>query len=120
LQSDPKPIVEEEKSILEEGKGDIVITEEELEGFRIIRAIVSKVINPERVVHRKVKAYVGILLDDNNRKPICRVYFNGKQKFLGIFDSDKKEIRILIDRLADLYKQSDQLISTIQTYENLK
>lgn len=120
LQSDPKPIVEEEKSILEEGKGDIVITEEELEGFRIIRAIVSKVINPERVVHRKVKAYVGILLDDNNRKPICRVYFNGKQKYLGIFDSSKNEVRIPIDRLADLYKQSDQLISTIQTYENLK
>ena len=120
LQSDPKPMIEEEKSIPEEVKGDIVTTEEELDGFRIIRAIVSKVINPERVVHRDTKTYMGILLDDNNRKPICRLWFNSKQKYLGIFDSSKNEVRIPIDSLTDLYKQSDQLISTIQTYENPK
>jgi predicted type IV restriction endonuclease len=117
LQSEVKPIVEEEKSQLEDTKSDILTTEEELEGFRIIRAVISKVVAPERVVHRDTKTYMGILLDDNNRKPICRLWFNAKQKYLGVFDVSRNEVKIAIDNLTDIYKYSDQLISTAQSYE---
>ncbi len=65
----------------------IETTEEELEGFNIVRAIASKIIPPNRVVHRDTKSYMGILLDDNNRKPVCRLWFNSKQKYLGVLDS---------------------------------
>ncbi|AFY74959.1 hypothetical protein Syn7502_03059 [Synechococcus sp. PCC 7502] len=120
LQSEVKPIIEEEKLVPEELKSDILTTEEELEGFRIVRAVISKVVAPERVIYRDTKTYMGILLDDNNRKPICRLWFNSKQKYLGLFDSSKNEVKIAIDTLTDIYKHSDQLIATTQSYETQK
>ena len=34
-----------------------------------------------------------VLIDNNNRKPICRFHFNGRQKYLGTFDAEKNETR---------------------------
>jgi len=76
---------EEDQELVEKSDG-IITTEEELEGFQIIRAIVCQKIAPNRVVHRDTKSYFGILLDDNNRKPICRLHFNSSQKYIGLFD----------------------------------
>lgn len=44
---------------------DIVTTDEELEGYNIIRAIAVAEVAPERVVYRDAKTYFAILLDDN-------------------------------------------------------
>lgn len=52
----------------------IVTTEEEMQGFYIVRAILyNKIDDINRVAHRDTQSYFGILLDDNNRKPICRL-----------------------------------------------
>ncbi|MTJ53255.1 restriction endonuclease [Anabaena sp. UHCC 0253] len=114
IKPEPNKIVEEAK---EEGKEGIITTEEELEGYRIVRAIVSKVVEPERVLHRDTKSYMGILLDDNNRKPICRLWFNTKQKYISVFDSNKNETRIPIDAITDIYKHGDHLTTIVQSYE---
>jgi hypothetical protein len=103
---------------LDQSTSEIVTTEEELEGFRIVRAITAKVIPPERVVYRDTKSYMGILLDDNNRKPICRLCFNGKQKSVILFDQERKEVRQPIDSLTDLYKFSEDMIKIIEIYES--
>ena len=95
----------------------IVTTEEELEGYRIVRAILREVVEPGRVAYRDQKSYFGILLDDNNRKPLCRLHFNTKQKYLGIFDEDKKETRHPIDDLAEIYSFSGQLKDTFGFYQ---
>jgi hypothetical protein len=55
---------------------DTVTTEEELEGYRIVRAIVCSEVPIARIVARDTKTYFGILLDDNNRKSIARLWFN--------------------------------------------
>ena len=95
----------------------IVTTEEELEGYNIVRAIAAKSIPPSRVVHRDTKTYMGILIDDNNRKPICRLWFNTKQKYIGVFDGNKEETRIPIDSVIDIYQHADKILETIATYE---
>ena len=64
---------------------------------------------------RDTKSYCGILLDDNNRKPICRLHFNYSQKYLGII-SGKNEERIEIDRVEDVFKYADQIKKTISEY----
>lgn len=51
------------------------------------------------------------LLDDNNRKPVCRLHFNRAQKYLGILDADKKEVRHPISSLDDIYGFSEQLLA---------
>lgn len=109
---------EEEAQAEEENEGKkIETTVEEIEGFHIVRALLRKDINPDRIVHRDQQTYFGILLDDNNRKPICRLHFNGPQKYLGLFDEDKNENRIPIKRLDEIYDHADQLKRTAIMYD---
>ncbi|PWV84926.1 hypothetical protein SAMN05421630_101392 [Prauserella marina] len=54
----------------------ITTTEEELEGYRIVKAIACGDVAPSRIVARDTKTYFGVLLDNNNRKPIARLWFN--------------------------------------------
>lgn len=107
---------EEDQELVEKSDG-IITTEEEFEGFQIIRAIVCQKIAPNRVVHRDTKSYFGILLDDNNRKPICRLHFNSSQKYIGLFDKDKKEKRYPIDEVTDIYQFSQNLLESLSFYE---
>lgn len=95
---------------------DITTTAEEMEAFRIVRAILREVIDPKRVVMRDAKSYCAILFDDNNRKPICRLRFNSSSKMsLGLFD-EKEEKVIPITDLSDIYKYADQLKKTAASY----
>jgi len=100
----------------EEPDNGIVTTEEELEGYRIVCAIGCRAIPVERIVHRDTKSYMGILLDDNNRKPICRLRFNARQKYLGVIDKNKNEKRIPIDNVIDIYRHSENILATIKGY----
>ena len=106
-----------EEVIEEEPKSLIDTTEEELEGYRIIKAIVRRKVDLERVIYRDTQSYFGILLDDNNRKPICRLHFNGSKKYIGLFDQNKIEKKELIETLDDLYKFEDQLLKTVECYD---
>lgn len=94
----------------------IVTTDEELMGFYIVRAILCNTVDLDRVVDRDAQSYFAILFDDNNRKPICRLHFNGGKKYVETFDEEKKETKHLITALTDIYKLSDQLISTVKFY----
>ena len=94
----------------------IETTAEELEGFHIVKAIARQAVAPGRIVHRDTKSYMGVLLDDNNRKPICRLRFNASQKYLGLLDADKNETRHAIESLDDIYKFSDQIRETAERY----
>jgi len=95
----------------------IETTEEELEGFHIVKAIVREVVAPERIAFRDTKSYMGILLDDNNRKPICRLRFNWAQNHIGVFDADKNETKHELGSLNDIYRFAKQLKETAQRYD---
>lgn len=97
----------------------IVTTEEEIEGFFAIKSILRDVIDHRRVHMRDTKSYCGILLDDNNRKPICRLHFNRDQNFLGIIDATKKEQRVPINDIDDIYAYADQIIATAKSYDTV-
>lgn len=108
---------------LEEGKGPekaskVDTTDEELEGFRIVVAILRRKLPVERIVHRDTQSYFGILLDDNNRKPLCRLHLNGGNKYLGIFDAEKRETRHLIKTVDDIYQYEKELLQTVDYYGN--
>ena len=96
----------------------IETTEEEIEGYHIVKAIVRQVVTPSRIVHRDTKSYMGILLDDNNRKPLCRLRFNWTQKYLGVFDEDKNETKHTLESIDDIYKFAEQLKETALRYDN--
>ena len=99
-----------------EGEDGIETTLEEIEGFQIVRAIVASEVPFVRVVARDQKSYFGILLDDNNRKPVCRLHFNRKQMYIGLFDADKNERRELLGSVEEIYHHADELRETVRRY----
>ena len=66
---------------------------------------------------RDTKSYCGVLLDDNNRKPICRLRFNFSQKYLGLFDAEKNEEKFALNVPLDVFKFEDRLIAALSFYE---
>ncbi|MFC5087308.1 type I restriction endonuclease [Microvirga arabica] len=93
----------------------IATTEEEREGFMIVRAIIRDILKPARVVMRDQKSYCGILVDDNNRRPLARLHFNRSVKYIGLFDGEKEE-RVKIDTLDEIYEHAERLRATAQVY----
>jgi hypothetical protein len=66
---------------------------------------------------RDTRSYCGVLLDDNNRKPLCRLYVHGSQWYLGLFDDRKEEKRHAITDLDDIYKFADHLKNMVNLYD---
>lgn len=105
----------EEGGVVEAVSG-IVTTEEEIEGFFIVKSILREVLEPKRITYRDALSYFAILLDDNNRKTICRLYLNTK-KYLVVLDENKKEIKHEIQSIDDLYTFADTLKEVILKLE---
>jgi hypothetical protein len=95
---------------------EIETTLEELEGYQIVKAIACGEIKPQRVTHRDAKSYFAVLLDDNNRKPIARLHFNARQKYLGLLDEDKAETRHPLDSLDEIYAHADAIREAVVRY----
>jgi hypothetical protein len=107
-----------EQAKLEEVK--VVTTAEELEGFMIVKTILRQKINAIRVSYRDAQSYFAILLDDNNRKTICRLYLNGTKKYFVTLDDQKKEVKNEINSLDDIFKYSETLLSIVDNYDKSK
>lgn len=112
-----KEIVNEEKEAIDiDNNNGIVTTEEELEGFRIVKALLCGITDLSRIAHRDALSYFAILFDDNNRKPICRLYFNSSNKYISTFDADKKETKHLIQSLDEIYNYRELVRNTVKNY----
>jgi len=100
-----------------EKKDGIETTLEELEGFHIVRAIACSEVPPTRIAQRDTKTYFGVLLDDNNRRPIARLWFNTSQKYIGLFDAEKNETRHPIETIDEIYKYAEHIRATVHFYD---
>ena len=111
----------EEPEVPEDAEGDandgIITTEEEIEGFLLVKAMLRGTIDTNRVHIRDAKSYCAVLLDDNNRKPLARLHFNRSQKYFGLFDGDKEE-RVPIENLDDILNYQDRVLATVEKYSN--
>ncbi len=111
------PVEEAVEAVDEQDKPKVNTTEEEVEGFNVVKAILRQNVDAQRIFARDTQSYFGILLDDNNRKPLCRLWFNTKQKYIGIFDEEKNETRHPIDCIDDIFNYAEQLQATLTVYE---
>lgn len=94
----------------------IVTTEEEMQAFYIVRAILAGSVDIEDIVQRDTESYFGILYKDNNRKPICRLNLDTKKKQLMIPDESKSFVRHYIDDISQIYNHKDDLICAVKRY----
>lgn len=110
--------LKEEAESAKESK--IATTNEELDGYYIIKTILREVVEPQRISLRDAVNFCGVLLDDSTRKPVARMYFNTPQKYLGIFNEQKQEEKILLDKIDDIYKYADRIKAVTQYYDTQK
>ncbi len=107
----PEGVVE-----IDEDKG-IVTTEEELEAYRIVKAVVGSVIPPKRIYYRDAVSYFTIIVDDNNRKNICRLYLDSeKNKKMVIVEDNKEEVAYKLESIEDLYEYSEEIKQSASRY----
>jgi hypothetical protein len=90
----------------------------ELEGFFVVKSILRPLVDGERLAYRDAQSYCAILLDDNNRKTICRLYFNSPKKYIALMDASKKEVKMEIKHLDDIYTHTRALTVTTNMYLN--
>lgn len=118
LKTEEKKEVEEVAEPSPEEESKIVTTDEELESFMIIKSILRPVVDIQRVAYRDTQSYFGILLDDNNRKPICRLYLNSQsKKYIITFDESRKECKHEIKSLDDIFQYQDEIRAIIKYYD---
>lgn len=97
----------------------IVTTEEELEAFMIVRAILRRQVSVDRVTYRDAQSYFAIFMDNNNRRTICRLYLNSeKNKRIAFLDETKKEVLYNLNSINDIYQYEEELINAAQKWRN--
>lgn len=94
----------------------IVTTEDELQSFYIIRSILAEFTDITNIVYRDTESYFGVLYQDNNRKPICRLNLDTKRKQLLIPDDKKNFVRHYLDSILDIYKYREPIIDSLKRY----
>ncbi|RYE57234.1 MAG: restriction endonuclease [Sphingobacteriales bacterium] len=96
----------------------LVTTEEEIEASQIVKAILRELVPAKRIAFRDTQSYFGVLLDDNNRKPLCRLHFNSANKYLEVFNNGKDNgEKKLLGSLDEIYKYKGELLETVGNYE---
>lgn len=94
----------------------LISSAEEIEGFHIIKSILRDSVASRRVFMRDAQTYCAIILDDNNRKPICRLRFNNTSKMVLGLMKGKDEEKIFLSDLDQIYTHADALKATVAEY----
>lgn len=94
-----------------------ITTQDEIEGFQIVKAILREILPADRIYFRDTQSYFGILLDDNNRKPLARLHFNSANKYIEMFHKGKDlGEKVAIQNIDEIYKYKKDLLDTVSNY----
>lgn len=122
IQSNETPVKVEmvEDSVAETSKGGnskVVTTEEEIQAYYIVKAILRGTIPAERITYRDAQSYFSVFLDDNNRKPVCRLYLDSPMnKRITFIDESKQECHNKISSIDEIYDYADKIIESAQRF----
>ena len=113
-----KNVVEEKLEKIPEVP-EIVTTDEELESYTMAKVILNGIISPERIFYRDNKSYFNILIDDNIRKWLMRVFFERNRNFIVLNDApnDKDRTVIEFERPIDLLESKSLILKTAELFK---
>ncbi|MDD2965443.1 MAG: type I restriction endonuclease [Bacteroidales bacterium] len=96
-------------------------TKIEIEGYYVVKSIIRNKIKADRITYRDAQTYFAILIDDNNRKPVCRLYFNNEENLqIALIDENKKEIKTKLSEIDDIFSLSQQLLNIVDKYVEIE
>ena len=73
------------------------------------------ILEPESLYYRDNKSYFNILIDDNIRKWVCRLYLNGVNK--SIMLNNESRATYPINKDSDIIQYKDDLFSIIEKFK---
>lgn len=104
------------QSLKQKAGPNIITTDAELEGFQHVKDILKDTVDLTRVFFRDNAKYFAVLLDDNRRRPICRLYFDYDPKQIEIMDKHSTG-RLDIHGIEDVKHYSSRLIALVRHYD---
>ena len=109
---------ETEETAPEEQKREknIITTDEELEGYFIVKNILKDTAPMSDIFYRDTESYMSVLYKDNRNKWICRFVFTDTLKYILIPDKDKKSVRHDIQNVYDIKNYKNELIDALKRY----
>ncbi|HQO10392.1 MAG TPA: hypothetical protein PLP37_09820, partial [Clostridiales bacterium] len=108
--------LEEAKKLEEANK--TVTTEDEMEGFFIVKAILLAKIPSERIFYQDFQAFFSVVLDNSRQKTVCKLWLNDEKKYISFEDENKKQIKLELFKLDDIYKYSFQILAAADKFCN--
>ncbi|HEU5141145.1 MAG TPA: type I restriction endonuclease [Bacillales bacterium] len=104
----------EEPKTMKEKKSNIETTEEEIEGYVLIKLLLRDVVEGDRIFYRDNQSYFNVLLDDNIRKWVCRLGLNSNKKYLQLNDDNHTNFQI--ENISEIEQYKDQLSKTVKKF----
>lgn len=92
---------------------DVVTTPEELEAYTTVKLLLKNVVDPTRVFYRDNRSYFNILLDDNIRKWIVRIYINNRIKLVL---NDEFRTQLEVDSPLDITEHAELLVEIVNKF----
>ncbi|WP_088809875.1 MULTISPECIES: type I restriction endonuclease [Listeria] len=105
---------DEETSLHETNEKETITTEEEIEAFATTKLVLKDSIDLERLYYRDNKSYFNILIDDNIRKWILRLYINNSRKFIILNDEKKTELELV--NVTDIFNYKEKITPIVEKY----
>ncbi|HRK28745.1 MAG TPA: type I restriction endonuclease [Chitinophagales bacterium] len=99
---------------------EVETTAEELEAFIIVKSILRTVVDVSRISYKDSLTYFSVILDESSRKTVCRIYLNSNKKYIGVFDSSKKETKNEINSLDDIFRYAESMKDAAGSYLTTK
>lgn len=112
-------LIEENEEVLNNKIKNIITTEDELEAFYILKSILRKYIEPNRITYKDTMSYFAIIIDDKVTKWVCRLKLNDNKweiilpKNNSTANRKKLEEKRELTQLEDLYDLEEELKSIL-------
>jgi hypothetical protein len=121
LSSEQAPVIVAPVVVQDESdKNAVVTTSIEYEAYYTIKAILNGAgFDGKRAAIKDQQSYCSVLLDNNNRRPICRFYFNNvNNKQLEVYPNGKDAPeKFPIQTLEELFTHADKIVMSAKQYD---
>lgn len=116
LPATPAPAEQESEIEAIDKTKEIETTDEELEGYFVVKNILKDLVDMSDITYRDTLSYFNILYKDNGRKWICRLVLRDNKKMLILPNEDKTQRKIEITDVYDLEKHKSELTKVLKRY----
>ncbi len=93
----------------------IITTQEEIESFFIIKSILAEKSLTNFINYKDTESYFGILVNNNVRKWVCRLFLSDKRKAV-IINGHNDNKKVYLEKIDDLYNLKIELTNATEKH----